>query len=294
MSGDGGLHAPALERARAAAHPPGEFVGQESFMRGSEIRMLAERAGIARGTRVLDLCCGTGGPGRFITGFTGCSYLGVDASTIAVQIARERSRELPCEFRVARVPPLPQGTFDVVLLLETMLAFADKRPLVDAVARALATGGRFAFTLEAGSPLTAAERASMPAGETVWPVPLETMRDELRRVGLAVRWVRDVTADHRETAAALLHAYERAAIGSEAASGLIAGHRTWVDWLGSGRVRKVMLVAEREMIDSTAPCGLSGRKASSARIEGGPISGISARPRTPRCDGLRPQPPCTR
>ena len=44
------------------------------------------------------------------------------------------------------------------------------------------------------------------------------------------------------------------------------------------------------MIDSTSPCGLSGWESSSARIEGGSISGISARP-TPRCAGSRPQPP---
>ena len=242
---DGSLHARALERARAAAHPPGEFVGQESFMPASEIRMLAGRAGIGRGTRVLDLCCGTGGPGRLITGAAGCSYLGVDASASAVRIARERAGDLPCEFRVARVPPLPQGTFDVVLLLETMLAFADKRPLVDAVSRALESGGRFAFSLEAGAPLTDAERARMPASDTVWPVPLETMRAELRRAGLEVRWERDVTEQHRDTAAALVRAYEgEAAAGTEAAGALIAGHRIWVRWLSSGRVRKVLVVAE--------------------------------------------------
>jgi len=35
---------------------------------------------------------------------------------------------------------------------------------------------------------------------------------------------------------------------------------------------------------------LSGRESSSARIEGGSISGISARPRTPRRAGSQPQP----
>ena len=54
----------ALERARVAAYPPGEFVGQESFMRASEIRALAVQAGIGPGVAVLDLCCGVAGPGR--------------------------------------------------------------------------------------------------------------------------------------------------------------------------------------------------------------------------------------
>src|SRR5689334_17169534 len=44
----------ALRRARAAAYPPGEFVGQESFMTAGEIRALAIRAGVGPGVGVLD------------------------------------------------------------------------------------------------------------------------------------------------------------------------------------------------------------------------------------------------
>ena len=112
-------------------------------MRAGEIRALAERAGIAPGVSVLDLCCGVAGPGRFITRELGCTYLGVDSSPSAIDIARERARGLPCRFEVARVPPLPPGAFDVVLLLETMLAFADKETLLrgDLAARSPWEGG---------------------------------------------------------------------------------------------------------------------------------------------------------
>src|SRR6201986_4492949 len=148
----------ALRRARCSGYAEGEFVGQESFMRAGEIRALAVAAGIAPGVSVLDLCCGVAGPGRFITRELGCAYLGVDLSADALAIVRERAGGLPCRFEVARVPPVPQGPFDVVLLLETMLAFADKRELVGGVSAALSDGGRFAFTLEEGAPLTAPER----------------------------------------------------------------------------------------------------------------------------------------
>src|SRR5215217_2848165 len=90
----------ALLRARETAYAPGEFVGQESFMTAGEIRALAQRAGIGHGVTVLDLCCGTAGPGRFVTRELGCSYLGVDASASAIAIARERAGDLPCEFAV--------------------------------------------------------------------------------------------------------------------------------------------------------------------------------------------------
>src|SRR3954449_1525471 len=124
----------ALHRARASAYAPGEFAGQESLMTAGEIRALAARAGIGPGVRVLDLCCGVAGPGRLLTRELGCRYLGVDASAGAVAIARARAGDLPCRFTVAQVPPLPAGARDVVLLLETMLAFEDK----DALARAMA------------------------------------------------------------------------------------------------------------------------------------------------------------
>ena len=147
----------ALERARLSAHAPGE-----GFMTAGEIRALAVRAGVGPGVTVLDVCCGIAGPGRLLTRELGCAYLGVDASAAAIARARERSRDLPCRFAIGQVPPLPAGPFDVVLLLETMLAFEDKDALVREIAKALRPGGRFAFTLEEGAPLTAAERAAMP------------------------------------------------------------------------------------------------------------------------------------
>jgi SAM-dependent methyltransferase len=243
--------APALDRAREAAHSAGDYVGQESFMRRGEIHALAESAGIAAGTSVLDLCCGIAGPGRYIARTFGCRYVGVDRDAGAIRIARVAARGLPCEFLVQAVPPLPAGRFDVVLLLETLLAFRDKKPLLGSVAGALDPGGRFGFTLEAGRPLTDAERARMPAADTVWLTPLEDVREMLRQAGMTVRREDDVTIAHRDTAAALLRAYTTHAAAIEAETGpgavddLLASHRMWVEWLSSGRVRKIAVVAER-------------------------------------------------
>jgi SAM-dependent methyltransferase len=241
----------ALERARQAAYTVGEYAGQESFMTAGEIRELAARAGIRQSASVLDLCCGVAGPGRLLARELGCTYLGVDSSASAVEIARERAQGLPCRFEVAEVPPLPAGTFDVVLLLETMLAFRDKRPLVDGTARALTPGGRFAFTLEEGPPLNEVERGQMPDADTVWLTPLDEMHALLGRAGLAVRWQEDRTAAHRATAESLIQAYTAdataiaATIGRCALDELLAAHRLWRDWLETGRVRKLAIVAEK-------------------------------------------------
>jgi SAM-dependent methyltransferase len=240
----------ALRRARMSAHGPGEFVGQESFMTAGEIRALAERAGVGPGTAVLDLCCGVGGPGRLIARDLRCDYVGVDESASAVAIARAHTNGSGCVFVAGSVPPLPAGSFDVVLLLETMLAFEDKDRLVGGIAARLAPGGRFAFTVEEGAPLSAAERAAMPDADTVWPVPLDELRACLARAGLAIASREDHTAAHRATAQALLGAYAADAsaiaahIGRRALDDLLSAHRLWIEWLETGRVRKLAVVAE--------------------------------------------------
>jgi SAM-dependent methyltransferase len=241
----------ALRPARLSAYARGEFVGQESFMGAGEILALARRAGVAPGTSVLDLCCGVAGPGRFVTRELGCRYLGVDASSSAIDVARERAGDLPCRFEVSRVPPVPPGPFDVVLLLETMLAFSDKETLLHEVCAALVPGGRFAFTLEEGPPLEQPERDRMPEAETVWPVPLPEMLSCLERAGLRVRWHEECTDSHLATLDSLVDAFvaEESGIvehlGRRAFEELLAAHRLWSDWMRAGRVRKFALVAER-------------------------------------------------
>jgi SAM-dependent methyltransferase len=241
----------ALQRARVSAYAPGEYVEQEGFMRAGEIQALARQAGIGPGVSVLDLCCGVAGPGRFIAQQTRCTYLGVDYSASAIDIARERARDLRCRFEVRQVPPIPPGPFDVVLLLETMLAFADKEALVREISRVLTTGGRFAFTMEEGLPLSDVERERMPDADTVWLTPLEELLSCMARAGLVVRCQEDCTQAHLATAESLGDAFAAdaadiaAQLGRRALGELLAAHRQWTEWLRRGRVRKFAFVAEK-------------------------------------------------
>jgi SAM-dependent methyltransferase len=241
----------ALERARATAYPAGEYVGQESFMRAAEVRRLAQQARVGPGVPVLDLCCGVAGPGRMITAESGCRYLGVDHSASALATARQLAGKLPCRFEQAHLPPLPEGRFEVVFLLETMLAFPDKDALAGEVARVLEPGGRFAFTVEEGGQLTRQERARMPAADTVWPIELAELTGVLRDAGLAVTWRQENSSSHHAIATALLRCYRADSpqiadqIGKQATAELITAHQLWSDWLGSGRVRKFAMVAEK-------------------------------------------------
>ena len=175
----------------------------------------------------------------------------MDFSSSAIEIARERAGDLPCRFEVSRIPPIPPGPFDVVLLLETMLAFPDKETLLQEISRALTTGGRFAFTMEEGLPLTEAERERMPDADTVWLTPLQEMLACLERAGLVVRWQEDCSRSHRAVADSLINAFAAdatdiaAQIGRQALEELLAAHRLWSDWLRDGRVRKIAFSSRR-------------------------------------------------
>ena len=220
-------------------------------MRAGEIRALARRAGIAPGVSVLDLCCGVAGPGRFITEELGCTYLGVDFSPSAIEIARERARRPSLSLRGCRIPPIPPAAFDVVLLLETMLAFPEKEALLAEISgRSASAGGspspwkracrsprqsasdarrrhRVAHPAAGDARLPGAGRAASSAGRTT------------------------AVASHRAVADSLIDAFAAdagniaAQIGRPALDELLAAHRLWSEWLREGRVRKLAFVAEK-------------------------------------------------
>ena len=220
-------------------------------MQATEIRRLAHQARVGPGASVLDLCCGVAGPGRMITAECGCHYLGVDHCASALATARQLAGNLTCRFEHAHLPPLPEGHFEVVFLLETMLAFPAKDALMGDVARVLEPGGRFAFTVEEGRPLTQQERARMPGADTVWPIELAELTGGLRNAGLTVIWRQECSSAHHAIATALLRCYRADSpqiagqIGTRATAELITAHQLWSDWLGSGRVRKFAMVAEK-------------------------------------------------
>ena len=114
-----------------------------------------------------------------------------------------------------------------------MLAFPDKAALLAEVARVLEPGGRFAFTVEEGLPLTAGERARMPDSDTVFLIEWAALTALLGHAGLAPIWQQECTASHQATAAALLQSFRAESgdiahrIGRRASTELITAHELW-------------------------------------------------------------------
>jgi ubiquinone/menaquinone biosynthesis C-methylase UbiE len=113
---------------------------------------LARRAGIDRGSRVLDVCAGLGGPARFLATRRGCRVVGIELNAgRAVGMARLTRRVgLAAVVRVVRGDatrlPFASGGFDACVSQEALLHVADKLAVLREAHRVLRPGGRLAFT----------------------------------------------------------------------------------------------------------------------------------------------------
>jgi hypothetical protein len=74
----------------------------------------------------------------------------------------------------------------------------------------------------------------------------------LRETGLTTIWRQEYRSSHHEIATALLRSYRADSlriagqIRTRATAELITAHQLWSAWLGSGRVRKFAMVAEKQ------------------------------------------------
>jgi sarcosine/dimethylglycine N-methyltransferase len=123
---------------------------------------LANLAGIAADTAVLDVGAGVGGPARFLAAAYHCRVTGVDLSQPFVEAARyltERTGQSgQVSFEIASALELPFGAahFDVALLQHVAMNIADRAGLYREMRRVLKPGGRFAsfdVVQKSGEPL---------------------------------------------------------------------------------------------------------------------------------------------
>jgi ubiquinone/menaquinone biosynthesis C-methylase UbiE len=113
---------------------------------------LADAMSIDADTRVIDLCCGMGGPARYLATTRGCSVHGVDLNQSRVDGANELTRRVQLDelvsFSQANICALPQpdASFDCAISQEAFLHIEDRESLLLQCRRVLKPGGRLGFT----------------------------------------------------------------------------------------------------------------------------------------------------
>jgi tocopherol O-methyltransferase len=115
------------------------------------VERLAARARIQRGSRVLDVGCGVGGPAIWLAQNLSCSVLGLTISPVQARMAAEKARaeglDSLVRFEVgdANRLRLPAEFFDVVWVIECSEHIADKARFIESCARVLKPGGVLAL-----------------------------------------------------------------------------------------------------------------------------------------------------
>src|SRR5262249_25352877 len=126
---------------------PAEFAHIGFLTLGEAQRLLALLAP-GPGDVVVDVACGTGGPGLWIAQQAGASLIGVDPSPAGLAAARQRAGRtgLGSRARFAdgsfELSGLPASSADVVISIEAFQYAPDKRAGLREFARILRPGGR--------------------------------------------------------------------------------------------------------------------------------------------------------
>jgi cyclopropane fatty-acyl-phospholipid synthase-like methyltransferase len=162
---------------------------------------LAERAGIARGTRVVDFCAGLGGPARYFAYRYGADVTGIELTPARVKGAQDLTRRVGLQHNVRVVQgnvlqvPLLDPSVDVVMSQEALLHVPDKQRTLSEAFRILKPGGRIAFTdWVAHRPLSGVDRELMWQGMAVADLyDLRTYTEHVRGAGFAPVSVEDLT-----------------------------------------------------------------------------------------------------
>jgi ubiquinone/menaquinone biosynthesis C-methylase UbiE len=123
----------------------GGYAGSFEPLVTQAIDPLLDAAGISRGTRVLDLCCG---PGYVAAAAKrrGAEPIGIDFAPEMIALAKARWSGIPFQEGDAEALELPERSFDAVVLNFGLLHLARPELAMSHIASVLKPGGKVAFT----------------------------------------------------------------------------------------------------------------------------------------------------
>ena len=125
---------------------------QDHFGGLAATEALAHHAQINESTHVLDLCCGLGGPARYLAYHYGCRVTGVDMNSDRLAGAVRLTERTKLQDRVlfhhanALQTGLADETFDVIVSQEAFCHIPNKKTLMTECVRLLKPDGRIVYT----------------------------------------------------------------------------------------------------------------------------------------------------
>lgn len=125
---------------------------QDHYGGTEAVDVLAHAAAIVSEDEVLDVCCGLGGPARWLAYTRGCRVTGIDLTVSRIDSARRLTERVGLADRVrfeasnACQMPFADARFDVVVGQEAWVHVPDKPTLLGECRRVLRIGGRMSFT----------------------------------------------------------------------------------------------------------------------------------------------------
>ncbi|RZU51347.1 methyltransferase family protein [Krasilnikovia cinnamomea] len=123
-----------------------------SFVTMNALEAIAQQLRLSTDALLVDLACGRGGPGMWITRATGARLIGVDFSAVAVTQARARIAAFRlqdrAEFRIGELHAtgLTDAQADALLCVDSVQFAGDPRLVAQEAARVLRPGGSLVFT----------------------------------------------------------------------------------------------------------------------------------------------------
>lgn len=230
---------------------------QQEAMEHATERM-ASFASLDASSRVLDLGSGYGAPARFLAARFGCRVTGLNVSTVEIEEAERQTRAEGLESSVTfdcgdfHELPYADDSFDVVWSQDSLMYGADKRRILEEVARVLRPGGLLDFTdILARRNLDPEDRERLYARvrtPEMWDTErylaeLIDLEFEIRRVedwsehvAASYAWARGRAIDKRDEL--------EANVGADLVQRTMDGLQFWVDMAERGNVGWALIVAQ--------------------------------------------------
>ncbi len=131
----------------------GEDIGQSSWLTADEYRTWFQWLDLDATRHVLEVASGSGGPALFMARETGCRITGVDINSSGIATANDLARAAGLESRTTfreadarQSLDFPDGAFDVIVCIDSIIHIPGRPRLFADWYRLLRPGGRILYT----------------------------------------------------------------------------------------------------------------------------------------------------